>query len=62
MASAGMMTSLGVWSCRYRELRPINFGGSSTAQPSENAATSSEAGAGDEEQEERRVGKSVDQV
>lgn len=25
-----MMTSLGVWSCQYRELRPINFGGSST--------------------------------
>jgi hypothetical protein len=25
-----MMTSLGVWSCQYRELRPINFGGSAT--------------------------------
>jgi hypothetical protein len=32
IASAGMMTSLGVWCCQYRELRPINFGGSSTAQ------------------------------
>lgn len=24
------MTSLGVWSCQWRELRPINFGGSSS--------------------------------
>lgn len=23
------MTSLGVWSCQWRELQPINFGGSS---------------------------------
>lgn len=50
VASAAMMASLGVWSCQYRELRPINFGGSSTNQTSENAAVSSEAGAGDEEQ------------
>jgi hypothetical protein len=27
-ASAGLMTSLGVYSCRWRELRPINFGSS----------------------------------
>jgi hypothetical protein len=26
-ASATLMTSLGVWSCQWRELRPINFGG-----------------------------------
>lgn len=25
-----MMTSLGVWTCQWRELRPINFGGSNT--------------------------------
>lgn len=25
-----MMTSLGVWTCQWRELRPINFGGSSS--------------------------------
>lgn len=43
------MTSLGVWSCQYRELRPINFGGSSTTQASDNAASSNEAGTGDEE-------------
>lgn len=28
-ASAGLMTSLGVWTCRWRELRPINFGSGS---------------------------------
>jgi len=27
-ASASLMTFLGVWSCQWRELRPINFGGS----------------------------------
>ncbi|TVY44131.1 Protein SYS1 [Lachnellula occidentalis] len=49
VASASMMTSLGIWSCQWRELRPIHFGGSSTAQVTENATT--EAGeAGDEEQ------------
>ncbi|KAH0542400.1 hypothetical protein GP486_008643, partial [Trichoglossum hirsutum] len=26
-ASAALMTSLGVWCCQWRELRPINFGG-----------------------------------
>ncbi|KAF2752262.1 hypothetical protein M011DRAFT_463734 [Sporormia fimetaria CBS 119925] len=25
--SAALMTSLGVWGCQWRELRPINFGG-----------------------------------
>jgi hypothetical protein len=24
------MTSLGVWSCQWRELRPINFGGTAS--------------------------------
>lgn len=27
-ASASLMISLGIWSCRWRELKPINFGGS----------------------------------
>lgn len=31
IVSAAMMTALGVWSCQYRELRPINFGGSAAA-------------------------------
>jgi len=43
------MTSLGVWSCQWRELRPINFGGSSTAQATENTTTEASEG-GDEEQ------------
>jgi protein SYS1 len=29
--SAGVMISLGVWACRYRELRPISFGTGSAA-------------------------------
>lgn len=40
IASATLMTSLGVWSCQYRELRPINFGGSAASAP----ATNHEAG------------------
>ncbi|KAF2176329.1 hypothetical protein K469DRAFT_678666 [Zopfia rhizophila CBS 207.26] len=27
ICSATLMTSLGVWACQWRELRPINFGG-----------------------------------
>jgi hypothetical protein len=53
IASAGMMTSLGVWSCQYRELRPINFGGSAapaTASTSENVMAASASEGGDEEQ------------
>jgi hypothetical protein len=30
MTSATIMTSLGVWACQWRELRPINFGGKSS--------------------------------
>jgi hypothetical protein len=37
VVSAGMMTALGVWSCQYRELRPINFGGSSVQTSSGHA-------------------------
>ncbi len=29
-ASAGFMTVGGVWSCRWRELKPISFGGGAT--------------------------------
>jgi len=49
VASAAMMTSLGVWTCQYRELRPINFGGApqSTTGESSMAASTNE---GDEEQ------------
>lgn len=27
VASAGLMVGLGMWSCRWRELQPITFGG-----------------------------------
>ncbi|KAF2233680.1 hypothetical protein EV356DRAFT_486310 [Viridothelium virens] len=30
IASAALMTSLGIWSCQWRELKPISFGGSSS--------------------------------
>jgi hypothetical protein len=42
-----MMTSLGVWSCQWRELRPIAFGGSSNTQASGETVPPSD---GDEEQ------------
>lgn len=42
------MTGLGVWSCQYRELRPITFGGSAAASSSTVAANTAEVG--DEEQ------------
>ena len=45
-----MMTSLGVWSCQWRELRPINFGGSSTSQATTSGETEAANGGGDEEQ------------
>jgi len=38
IGSAGLMTSLGVWSCQYRELRPINFGGPSTSTAQQDGA------------------------
>lgn len=27
------MTSLGIWACQWRELKPINFGGKAAAKP-----------------------------
>jgi hypothetical protein len=46
------MTSLGVWSCQYRELRPIMFGGSATTQNAngEEGTGNGSSEAGDEEQ------------
>lgn len=45
------MTSVGVWACQWRELKPINFGGHgrSTAGPSNSQAPES---ATEEEEEE----------
>ncbi|TGO33738.1 hypothetical protein BHYA_0229g00030 [Botrytis hyacinthi] len=41
-ASASLMTFLGIWSCQWRELRPINFGtNSNTAQNNTNTVTDS---------------------
>lgn len=39
--SSALMVSLGVWACRYRELQPINFGGSGTATASRKPANGS---------------------
>lgn len=43
-----MMISLGIWSCQWRELRPITFGGSNTQTASGQTAGPSDGG--DEEQ------------
>lgn len=50
VASAAMMTSLGVWTCQYRELRPINFGGSAQSTTGESSMAASTNEGGDEEQ------------
>jgi hypothetical protein len=48
ICSATVMTSLGVWTCQWRELRPISFGGKSGAssgrQPGEAVEEGDEAG------------------
>jgi protein SYS1 len=50
VTSAAMMTSLGVWTCQYRELRPINFGGSAQSTTGESSMAASTEATGDEEQ------------
>ena len=54
--SAAFMTTLGIYSCRWRELRPINFGGSAVSEGS-NAAGGGNTQTGDgrtqEEDEEQ---------
>ncbi|KAL5335721.1 integral membrane protein S linking to the trans Golgi network-domain-containing protein [Aspergillus crustosus] len=40
-SSAALMTSLGIWACRYRELQPISFGGIASSVA---AAASSQTG------------------
>lgn len=37
-ASATLMTSLGVWACQWRELRPINFGAKKQTGRADDAA------------------------
>ncbi|KAI9753599.1 MAG: hypothetical protein M4579_005063 [Chaenotheca gracillima] len=43
IASAALMTSLGVWSCQWRELRPISFGGNSTSRANQPASDPAES-------------------
>ena len=33
LASAALMTFLGVWACQWRELRPLSFGGAAATGP-----------------------------
>lgn len=40
MASAAQMTFLGIWSCQWRELRPINFGGGANSNSNNNSSSS----------------------
>lgn len=59
-ASSGASVALGVWGCRYRELRPITFGGGGNATKGRNGSAGGdngegssggpEGGQGDEEQ------------
>jgi hypothetical protein len=45
VASAALMTSVGVWACQWRELKPISFGGhgrSAGASSSQTAANPAE--------------------
>lgn len=48
-ASATLMTVGGVWSCRWRELRPINFGGGAAKGGGEYemVSTAEDGGAGE---------------
>ncbi|KAI9373695.1 integral membrane protein S linking to the trans Golgi network-domain-containing protein [Aspergillus egyptiacus] len=47
-ASAALMTSLGIWACRWRELQPISFGGIGSGGSSAQTGESSRRGAGNE--------------
>ncbi|TKA75096.1 hypothetical protein B0A49_03359 [Cryomyces minteri] len=56
LASAALMTWLGVWSCRWRELRPISFGGGAARRAGEVEGPAGEdgeraAGGGDGEED-----------
>jgi hypothetical protein len=46
-ASAGLMTSLGVWTCQYRELRPISFGGNGRPIGAANTESTPDEGSSD---------------
>lgn len=40
VASTGLMTSLGIWACRWRELKPIQFGGKAKTRTAPDASSS----------------------
>jgi len=50
IVSAGIMTAFGVWSCQYRELRPITFGGRAAQSSSPGNALENEPLNSEEEQ------------
>ncbi|OJJ51430.1 hypothetical protein ASPZODRAFT_127501 [Penicilliopsis zonata CBS 506.65] len=45
-ASASLMTFMGIWACRWRELRPIAFGGNGSASTALQTAASGDAANG----------------
>lgn len=45
-ASSGASVALGVWGCRYRELRPITFGGGANTGKGQNGAAGGDNGEG----------------
>lgn len=45
-----MMTALGVWACQWRELRPINFGGSAVQAVASDAHASAAGDTGGDEE------------
>ncbi|KAF2001117.1 hypothetical protein P154DRAFT_465001 [Amniculicola lignicola CBS 123094] len=47
ICSATLMTSLGVWACQWRELRPINFGGNGGATKPQANGSAAEDGGGE---------------
>ena len=50
------MISLGVWACRYRELRPISFGVGGTAKAGAGGQTEEEGGQGEMKTDEHLRG------
>lgn len=47
-ASAGLMVSLGIWACRWRELQPMSFGGKGKARAEPTQSKEAQSGAGDD--------------
>lgn len=56
------MISLGIWSCRWRELKPINFGGGGTAGGGEGKGEATGGLLGDEGGRETGLGGEYEMV